>query len=915
MKRQFTFYLLATLLIVNSLIFPSTVFSATIYVNKTAVGTNNGSSWANAFTNLSNALQVAVSGDEIWIAAGVYKPEVLHDFNSNSDTDPREAVFILPDGVALYGGFTGTEINLEERDWASNWTILSGDIDNNDINVDLNFIAENTSHVVGNNSYHVVYTENVSASTRIDGLIITAGKANISVPINPSDPNLDGGGLFNRISTPTNTSNPTIANSSFIGNYASSDGGAIFNTPGIGIAEIILQIDNCLFSGNKSNFAGGAIYIGSFSPGNYQALISNCQFIDNEAYRRGGALYLLGDNSQLNSSNFENNKVTVVSEDMSTLPGSGGAINLVSSNAVVVSCQFIGNTTTGNPTGAFEGGGGGAIYASTNEPQTASLGPSEPKFISCGFYQNEATGNTTAWGGAITNLNDAGILRPKYINCVFSENMAQNHGGAVANFTRIINGPEGFTATLNPIFTNCTFYGNNAGQNGGALYFLGYVFEGSQVLESLIENSILSGNTSGALGNQIYSTGDNVVNYSLVEGSGGSGAGWNTSLGTDDGNNIDLNPQFTNSANPFGADNIPGTSDDGLMVLNTSSVLNAGNNSALGLAGITTDFTGAARVLSSTIDMGAYERAGLIIPKLDIFWLEDWPDFKPPCLSCPLPWSFLLFTDFRNKPQFVWNGPAQFIIKDDIAIITGDIVNYSNPELTFKVHIKLVKPMDWENWSKRNGSYFAETKEAKSAAKKEHKNWKYWKLSNDSFIEGTGEIKGSLKLKPYKTSDKTAFQVGIGANAWDSDFGIGGNFTFNGKLYYKNKKLQVKGLGSANVDAILCENQCEPLIKDLFAENKPNLKSAAISDNHEENHFNIYPVPANDFLNIEINPKMNSISVISIIDMMGREMYKRNLSDSESKISIPLKNLNSGIYILKISRDSSSTKTKRFIKY
>ena len=101
------------------------------------------------------------SGDELWIAAGTYKPAGLG--GSRLDT------FLLKHGVAMYGGFVGSETQRAARDPAKNLTILTGDL-NEDDGPDF----QNTD----DNSYHVVTATGVMSSTVLDGFVIKSGNGN-----------------------------------------------------------------------------------------------------------------------------------------------------------------------------------------------------------------------------------------------------------------------------------------------------------------------------------------------------------------------------------------------------------------------------------------------------------------------------------------------------------------------------------------------------------------------------------------------------------------------------------------------------------------------------------------------------------------------------------------------------------------
>lgn len=880
--------------------------AAIIYVDPSAAGANNGTSWVNAYTSLSTALASATNGDEIWVKQGVYKPVTVIDINNSGGMDAREATFQIPSGVALYGGFAGTEIARDERNWIFNKTILSGDIDNNDINGDANSIAESTADIVGNNAYHVIYTLNVSASTTVDGFIITAGQANGGTTF---DANRDGGAWYNRMNGVTNASSPAIVNTVFTGNYAESEGGAIYSMSEISGSAVISVIENCSFVNNRSNTSGGAIALGSFQPGNYQPHFFKCSFISNEALRRGGAIYFVGDDADLDSCTFQNNAATAISPDGSTLPASGGGVAMTNSSTHLSHCIFIGNTATGNPTGAFEGGGGGAVYMSSNESQVNAQGAAEPVFTSCGFYGNNVGGNTAAWGGAAVHLSDGGKLRPKYVNCVFEGNEAQNDGGAIANFTRVLGAADGYVPELKPNYTNCTF-ANNSANRGGAIFNDGFLYDGAEVLQSRVENCILWDDAASTSGPEIFNTGGNIfITYSLIEGSGGSGGGWNATIGTDGGNNIAGNPGFVNAGDADGADNIPGTNDDGLRVGGTSPAADAGNNAAAGIVGITTDYTGANRILGGNVDMGAYERVGIVIPDLDIYWLHEWrPPVNPPCLVCP--WAVLL-TD-RVFPQYIWDGPAQLIDDGKTATVIGKIVNVRDRQTGFNVYIKLINKHDWKSWSRKGRTFTALSPEAILTALFTHKSWTFWELSNESYFEGTGDLSGKLILSKYPTNNKTGFQLGTGANQWDKDFGLGGNFAYKGVLKYRGKEIKMSGTGSINVDAEVCKRSCVPL------EEPVRTLQRSIADNSnptgkEKTGLSIYPVPAHDRLTIDAASLSEGKYSLRIYNSAGQLKKQQQLYLNKTNTAIGLDGLQPGIYILQLTSSSGEIHSRKLL--
>ena len=137
----------------------STKAQTIIYVDADATGSNNGSTWASAYTNLANALDNnGVTGAQIWIAEGTYTP-----YYSNSSFDIRH-------GEKLYGGFNGTETSISQRNPAQNITILSGDVYDDD---SLGNYYNNAKRIINVDPYDPNNTLNGEEVVLLDGLTVS----------------------------------------------------------------------------------------------------------------------------------------------------------------------------------------------------------------------------------------------------------------------------------------------------------------------------------------------------------------------------------------------------------------------------------------------------------------------------------------------------------------------------------------------------------------------------------------------------------------------------------------------------------------------------------------------------------------------------------------------------------------------
>jgi hypothetical protein len=273
-----------------SLLLAATGVWGQIYVDSNATGVSDGSSWADAYTDLQSALAVASGGSEVWVAASTYYPTTSTD---------RTATFQLVAGVAIYGGFAGTEIMLSERDLSTNTVVLSGDIG----------LPNDSS----DNSYHVVTGSGTELSAILDGFTIRGGNAD------GSSSQSFGGGILNE------DGRPTLRNLFLLENSATY-GAAIMN-----ITDADVEIANTVCMNNSAVY-GGAIYNAYSS----DALLTNLTIVGNAASFGGGGLTNSSSNPTITNSVVWGNTAGVGPQiynlidetpmiDHSLIEGSGGS--------------------------------------------------------------------------------------------------------------------------------------------------------------------------------------------------------------------------------------------------------------------------------------------------------------------------------------------------------------------------------------------------------------------------------------------------------------------------------------------------------------------------------------------------------------------------------------------------------------
>jgi len=322
-------------LFVSCLLFALSASAATVFVDaENTSGTEDGTTWATAFTKIQDGIDAAAgAGGEVWVAEGVYNEVRLSD---------ASGALVMAPNVHLYGGFIGLgpggeEDAREQRDWTAHLTVIDGA----------------NGRGAGARAYHVVIGAD---NATLDGFRVTGGDANSGVdfPLN-----YGGGGMANL------SVSPLVSNCVFTGNHAAAGGGMInaysaaptvvdctfydnhaHNYPALpppdtygiggGVANVYTsspKLLNCTFDSNTAeNFGGGVYNFSGSTP-----TIDGCLFTANQSIMFGGGLF----GYQNVSSSVKNCRF------LDNTSNTGGAIDHEGTSSIVMSnCVFAGNVGT-----------------------------------------------------------------------------------------------------------------------------------------------------------------------------------------------------------------------------------------------------------------------------------------------------------------------------------------------------------------------------------------------------------------------------------------------------------------------------------------------------------------------------------------------------------------------------------------
>ncbi|MBK8266779.1 MAG: right-handed parallel beta-helix repeat-containing protein [Planctomycetes bacterium] len=363
----------------------------------------DGSSWSLALPFLEDAIQAAISDtnttdiDFIVVAQGVYHPGDTTTSPNNTD---QSKSFVLQPRMRIGGGFrgiAGLPSNANDRDPSTYVTILSGDLDDDDVDSHVDGLHQAARN---ENSFLVVQVSDFSTPVddvaELDGLVIRDGQSSYSWL---------GAGIFVPTDCNPNIRNCVIKKNRIINNGLGSDGAGIYVEMNASLFNLTILIEDTVIEDNESG-AGGGIALSNYS----KARLTGCTVRHNKATGVGGGGLMAHDFALFTLLDCDVSENTAISE----YGPAGGGVRIVKDAELYMKNSTV-RLNEAIDTGAFVCGGGGIYVA----------GRSRADIVSTTIEGNSASGlGVVDGGGVYVDTDEENMPASRLINTMIHDNDA-----------------------------------------------------------------------------------------------------------------------------------------------------------------------------------------------------------------------------------------------------------------------------------------------------------------------------------------------------------------------------------------------------------------------------------------------------------------------------------------------------------
>ncbi len=299
-------------------------------------------------------------------------------------------------------------------------------------------------------------------------------------------------------------------------------------------------------------------------------------------------------------------------------------------------------------------------------------------------------------------------------------------------------------------------------------------------------------------------------------------------------------------------------------------------------------------------------------------------------------------------PSFVYGGYNYYTIvdgsytvfSDGTSQITATLQSVDNPAGEWLLELNLSEGYNWTDWSALGGSYKDDCGVVNDD-NNYHEDWTYYAIENTSTLTGLGDFTGSLlNLTHAPASYYYGYQVGIGANNVNSNFGSGGWFFYEGNFVENSTDTEIEvesDLGDfafehdccPNYKVIrtwcatdckgneVCHEQCIEYdgFEEPTGDSKPDNVGNSVNNGPNSIDYKLFPNPSNGMINLEIKTSIDPTITIEIFDVTGSDVYRKTITREQMDVILPidLQTFKSGIYYVRLKSANSNVQMEQIM--